>query len=86
MQDQYTSKVFDIDYTSSRKKMRDARVMSEAEALDQLKLSETTDAYQRADFQKKTSNLIKDLRASNQPDLLSLFISEYNLTSDEGLS
>ncbi|MDB4099632.1 bifunctional proline dehydrogenase/L-glutamate gamma-semialdehyde dehydrogenase PutA, partial [Candidatus Thioglobus sp.] len=50
------------------------------------KLSETTDAYQRADFQKKTSNLIKDLRASNQPDLLSLFISEYNLTSDEGLS
>ena len=29
MQDQYTSKVFDIDYTSSRKKMRDARVMSE---------------------------------------------------------
>ena len=86
MQEQYTSKVFDIDYTSSRKKMRDARVMSEAEALDQLKLSETTDAYQRADFQKKTSNLIKDLRASNQPDLLSLFISEYNLTSDEGLS
>ena len=86
MQDEYTSKVFDIDYTSSRKKMRDARVMSEAEALDQLKLSETTDAYQRADFQKKTSNLIKDLRASNQPDLLSLFISEYNLTSDEGLS
>ena len=86
MQDRYTSKVFDIDYTSSRKKMRDARVMSEAEALDQLKLSETTDAYQRADFQKKTSNLIKDLRASNQPDLLSLFISEYNLTSDEGLS
>jgi len=32
MQEQYTSKVFDIDYTSSRKKMRDARVMSEAEA------------------------------------------------------
>ena len=86
MQDQYTSKVFDIDYTPSRKKMREARVMSEAEVLDQLKLSEKTDVYQRIDFQKKTSNLIKDLRASNQPDLLSLFISEYNLTSDEGLS
>ena len=64
MQDQYTSKVFDIDYTSSRKKMRDARVMSEAEALDQLKLSETTDAYQRADFQKKTSSL-QNLRKLN---------------------
>ncbi|MDB4038598.1 bifunctional proline dehydrogenase/L-glutamate gamma-semialdehyde dehydrogenase PutA [Candidatus Thioglobus sp.] len=86
MQDQYTSKVFDIDYTPSRKKMREARVMSEAEVLDQLKLSEKTDVYQRIDFQKKTSNLIKDLRTSNQPDLLSLFISEYNLTSDEGLS
>ena len=36
MQDQYTSKVFDIDYTPSRKKMREARVMSEAEVLDQL--------------------------------------------------
>ncbi|WP_416695030.1 bifunctional proline dehydrogenase/L-glutamate gamma-semialdehyde dehydrogenase PutA [Candidatus Pseudothioglobus sp. Uisw_050_01] len=86
MQDQYTSKVFDIDYTPSRKKMREARVMSEAEVLDQLKLSEKTDVYQRIDFQKKTSNLIRDIRASNQPDLLSLFISEYNLTSDEGLS
>lgn len=86
MQDQYASKVFDIDYTPSRKKLREARVISEVEAIEHLKLSEKTDAYQRIDFQEKTSNLIKDLRASNQPDLLSLFISEYNLTSDEGLS
>ena len=37
-------------------------------------------------FKSKTSELIKELRSSSQPDLLSLFVSEYNLTSDEGLS
>ena len=86
MQDQYHSKIFEVDYTLTRNKMRDARVISEKEILNQLKLSEKTDTDQRIDFQKKTANLIIDLRSSNQPDLLSLFISEYNLTSDEGLS
>ena len=53
MQDQYVSKVFDIDYTPSRKKLREARVISEVEAIEHLKLSEKTDAYQRNRFPGK---------------------------------
>ena len=86
MQNQFNSKIFEIDYSPSRRNMRNARVMDEGEILNHLKLFEKTSLNQRIDLQQKTASLIKDLRASNQPDLLSLFISEYNLTSDEGLS
>jgi len=86
MQNQFNSKIFEIDYSPSRKNMRNARVMDEGEILNYLKLFEKTSLNQRKDLQQKTASLIKDLRVSNQPDLLSLFISEYNLTSDEGLS
>lgn len=77
---------FEIDKSSIRNSVRDARVMSEVDAINNLQLFECTSSDQRIDFQKNTSNLIKHLRCSSQPDLLSLFVSEYNLTTDEGLS
>ena len=77
---------YKVDYSPLRNKIRDARVVSEADALNDLKLFELTNSDQRTIFQSKTSELIKQLRQSSQPDLLSLFVSEYNLTSDEGLS
>ena len=77
---------YKVDYSPLRNKIRDARVVSESDALNDLKLFELTNSDQRTIFQTKTSELIKQLRQSSQPDLLSLFVSEYNLTSDEGLS
>ena len=77
---------FKVDYSSVRCNVRDARVMSEVDAIKHLQLFELTSSDQRIDFQTNTSILIQQLRSSSQPDLLSLFVSEYNLTSDEGLS
>ena len=77
---------FEVDYSSIRNSVRDARVMSEVDAIKHLQLFEHTSSDQRIGFQTNTSNLIQQLRSSSQPDLLSLFVSEYNLTSDEGLS
>ncbi len=77
---------FELDYSLLRNNIREARIMSEEEVLKCLQLSEKTSLDQRKKFQTKTTNLIERLRSSNQPDLLSLFVSEYNLTSDEGLS
>ena len=82
----YSNLKFKVDYAPLRNKIRDARVMSESDAIKHLQLFEQSRSDQRAIFQSKTSELIKQLRDSSQPDLLSLFVSEYNLTSDEGLS
>jgi hypothetical protein len=40
MQNQFNSKIFEIDYSPSRKNMRNARVMDEGEILNYLKLFE----------------------------------------------
>ena len=77
---------FEVDSSNIRSKLREARVMSEEDSLDHLHLFDYTNTDQRIEFQKNTSHLIQQLRSSSQPDLLSLFVSEYNLTSDEGLS
>ena len=82
----YSHLKFEVDYSPLRNKIRDARVMSEIDAIEHLQLFEQTRLDQRVIFQLQTSDLIKQLRDSSQPDLLSLFVSEYNLTSDEGLS
>ena len=77
---------FEVDYSSLRNNIRDARVISELDVMKHLQLFEQTGSEQRTYFETKTTELIKQLRSSSQPDLLSLFVSEYNLTSDEGLS
>ena len=82
----YSHVGFEPDYSPLRNDIRGARVMTEQDAIKHLKLFEQTRSDQRAIFKSKTSELIKELRSSSQPDLLSLFVSEYNLTSDEGLS
>ena len=82
----YSHLKFEVDYSPLRNKIRDARVMSEIDAIEHLQLFEQTRSDQRVIFKSQTSDLIKQLRDSSQPDLLSLFVSEYNLTSDEGLS
>ena len=75
-----------IDYSASRKAIRDARVMKESEAISRLIRIENTTVNQRVEISQKTSNLIVKLRKTKRPDLLSQFIAEYNLNSEEGLS
>ena len=75
-----------IDYSASRKAIRDARVMKESEAISRLIRIENTTVNQRVEISQKTSNLIIKLRKTKRPDLLSQFIAEYNLNSEEGLS
>ena len=75
-----------IDYSPSRKAIRDARVMKESEAISRLIQIENTTVNQRVEISQKTSNLIIKLRKTKKPDLLSQFIAEYNLNSEEGLS
>ena len=77
---------FLIDYSPSRKAIRDARVMEESEAISRLIQIENTTVNQRVEISQKTSNLIIKLRKTKRPDLLSQFIAEYNLNSEEGLS
>ena len=77
---------FLIDYSPSRKAIRDARVMKESEAISRLIRIENTTVNQRVEISQKTSNLIVKLRKTKRPDLLSQFIAEYNLNSEEGLS
>ncbi|MBT7276059.1 MAG: bifunctional proline dehydrogenase/L-glutamate gamma-semialdehyde dehydrogenase PutA, partial [Woeseiaceae bacterium] len=82
----YSHLDFEAEYSPLRNYIRGARVMTELDAIKHLQLFEQTCSDQRAIFKTKTSELIQELRSSSQPDLLSLFVSEYNLTSDEGLS
>ena len=82
----YSHLEFEVDYSPLRNNIRESRVMRELDALEYLKEFDQTNLDQRAIFQSKTSEIIKQLRNSSQPDLLSLFVSEYNLTSEEGLS
>ena len=77
---------FEVDSSNIRSKLREARVMSEKDSLDHLHLFDYTNTDQRIKFQKNTSHLIPQLPSSSQPGPLSLFVSEYNLESDEGLS
>lgn len=78
--------ILPIDYTALRQAIRAARVIPEEQALAQLQLLECTDNNQRERFKSVTTSFIKELRATNKPDLLSLFISEYSISSEEGLS
>ena len=75
-----------VDYSEMRKTIRSARVVSEAVALKQLQLLDSTDKEQRKQFGTITELFISELRVSRKPDLLSQFISEYSINSDEGLS
>ena len=74
------------DYTDLRQIVRNARVMEEKLALSELMACENTSHKQRAQISLKTAKLIENLRQSRRPDLLSQFIAEYNLNTEEGLS
>ncbi|MDP6727741.1 MAG: bifunctional proline dehydrogenase/L-glutamate gamma-semialdehyde dehydrogenase PutA, partial [Gammaproteobacteria bacterium] len=74
------------DYTDLRQIVRNARVMEERIALSELMTSENTSHKQRTQISLKTAKLIENLRQSRRPDLLSQFIAEYNLNTEEGLS
>ena len=75
-----------VDYSKMRRAIRCARVMPEALALQQLQQLDSTDKVQRNMFSSTTERFISKLRRSHKPDLLSQFISEYSISSDEGLS
>ena len=64
-----TQQKLEVDYSLLRNNIRDARIMSEEEVLKCLQSSEKTSLDQRIKFQTKTTNLIKRLRSSNQPEI-----------------
>ncbi len=74
------------DYSDLRQAVRSARVIKERQALSNLINIDKTSAKQRAVISQKTSDLITKLRQTKKPDLLSQFIAEYNLNTEEGLS
>ncbi len=74
------------DYSDLRQAVRSARVMKERQALSNLIKIDKTSVNQRAVISQKTSDLIAKLRLTKKPDLLSQFIAEYNLNTEEGLS
>ena len=74
------------DYSDLRQAVRSARVMKEHQALSNLIKIDKTSVNQRAVISQKTSDLIAKLRQTKKPDLLSQFIAEYNLNTEEGLS
>ena len=74
------------DYSDLRQAVRSARVIKEYKALSNLIKIDKTNANQRAVISQKTSDLITKLRQTKKPDLLSQFIAEYNLNTEEGLS
>ena len=86
MTKQLIEKNNEVDYSKLRNIIRESRVKTESEILDYLQSIENTSLQDRLRFQKITIALIDELRLISKPDLLSLFISEYNLTSEEGLS
>ena len=86
MTKQLIEKNNEVDYSKLRNIIRESRVKTESEILDYLQSIENTSLQERLRFQKITIALIDELRLISKPDLLSLFISEYNLTSEEGLS
>ncbi len=81
-----THKELSTDYSDLRQIVRNARVMEEKRALSELMAIENTSSKQRAIVSAKTAELIENLRQSRRPDLLSQFIAEYNLNTEEGLS
>jgi len=74
------------DYSDLRQAVRSARVMKERQALSNLIKIDKTSINQREVISQKTSDLIAKLRKTKKPDLLSQFIAEYNLNTEEGLS
>ena len=74
------------DYSDLRQAVRSARVMKERQALSNLIKIDKTSVNQRTLISQKTSDLITKLRQTKKPDLLSQFIAEYNLNTEEGLS
>ena len=74
------------DYSDLRQAVRNARVLKEQKALSNLINIDKTSVEQRTVISQKTSDLITKLRQTKKPDLLSQFIAEYNLNSEEGLS
>lgn len=76
----------EVDYSELRQQIRQTRVMQEDKALLQVRELEATNADQRTRYKSITTDFIEELRASHHPDLLSMFIAEYNLSSEEGLS
>jgi len=74
------------DYSDLRQAVRSARVIKERQAVSNLINIDKTSTKQRAVISQKTSDLITKLRQTKKPDLLSQFIAEYNLNTEEGLS
>jgi len=74
------------DYSDLRQAVRGARVIKEHKAISNLIKIDKTSANQRALISQKTSDFITRLRQTKKPDLLSQFIAEYNLNTEEGLS
>lgn len=74
------------DLNSLRKAIRAARLVDEQLALQHLFSIDSSDPRIRTYISQQTARLVQQIRDTQSPDLLSLFLAEYNLTSEEGLA
>ncbi len=75
-----------ITQDSLRKIIRQNRLIDEKTALINLNNIDTSQVLQRDIISHKTAQIIREIRQTKSPDLLSLFVDEYNLNSEEGLA
>ncbi|MCJ8307515.1 MAG: bifunctional proline dehydrogenase/L-glutamate gamma-semialdehyde dehydrogenase PutA [Hyphomicrobiales bacterium] len=69
-----------------RKTIRNAHLMPESDALQALLQSADLDASVRKRITERAVDIVRHIRDSSDPGMMELFLSEYGLSSDEGVA
>ena len=69
-----------------RKTIRNAHLISESAALQALLQSADLDASVRKRITDRAVDIVRHIRDSSDPGMMELFLSEYGLSSDEGVA
>ena len=69
-----------------RTEIRNAQLMPEGEALAALLRSADLDAATRQRITRRAVDIVRRIRESSDPGMMELFLSEYGLSSDEGVA
>ena len=71
---------------ASRKKVRDFHIADEAWVIEQLGSSDTLSKQQRENISERSVELIDHIRHSGKPGMMDQFLSEYGLSTNEGIA
>jgi RHH-type proline utilization regulon transcriptional repressor/proline dehydrogenase/delta 1-pyrroline-5-carboxylate dehydrogenase len=71
---------------AARKKVRDYHVADEAWIIDQLNCSSALSREQRHNISERSVELIDHIRHSGKPGMMDQFLSEYGLSTNEGIA